>query len=145
MRIGELARLTGSSVRSLRYYEEQGLLDSQRADSGAHRVFHADAVDRVRLLRQLYSAGLSSKVIASILPCVDTPSPELTEESIAIMQAEYARLGEQMAAIADTRDQLHHLIDHATRHLAADVDPAGRCADTDRARTHSDSGLAVTP
>ncbi|MBY6414763.1 MerR family transcriptional regulator [Rhodococcus sp. BP-252] len=117
MRIGELARRTGASVRSLRYYEECGLLDSRRSGSGAHRVYDADAVDRVRLLRQLYSAGLSSTVIASILPCVDAPSSDVTRESIAIMLAEHDRLGEQMQALAETRTQLSYLIEHANRYL----------------------------
>ncbi|SNT40435.1 MerR family transcriptional regulator [Rhodococcoides kyotonense] len=110
MRIGELAQRTGASVRSLRYYEECGLLNSQRSGSGAHRVYDSDAVDRVRLLRQLYSAGLSSTVIASILPCVDAPSSHVTRRSVGIMRAEHERLGEQMQAIAETRSQLSYLI-----------------------------------
>lgn len=118
MRIGELARTTGASVRSLRYYEEQGLLTADRSHGGTHRVYDADAVDRVRLLRQLYSAGLSSTVIASLLPCVDAPSTEVTRESVAILQAEYSRLGEQLQAIEQTRQQLSYIMQCADQYLA---------------------------
>nr|WP_296765142.1 MerR family transcriptional regulator [Rhodococcus sp. (in: high G+C Gram-positive bacteria)] len=117
MKIGELARLSGASVRSLRYYEELGLLEAQRSNAGAHRVYGSDAVDRVGLLRQLYSAGLSSTVIASILPCVDTPSAQLTRESITIMRSEYERLGEQMQTLAGARERLGHVISGASEHL----------------------------
>jgi len=79
VRIGELAARTGASVRSLRYYEERGLLVAERSRS-LQRTYHDDAVDRVHLLRQLYSAGLSSTTIAALLPCVDAPSTEVTRK-----------------------------------------------------------------
>jgi DNA-binding transcriptional MerR regulator len=72
MRIGELARRTGVSERSLRYYEEQGLLRPQRRPSG-YRVFQESDVDTVRHIRILLSAGLGTTTIAEVLPCmVDT-------------------------------------------------------------------------
>lgn len=117
MRIGELAHLTGTSVRSLRYYEERGLLDAQRSTAGAHRIYAPGAVSRVRLLRQLFSAGLSSAVIASILPCVDTPTMRATAESLEIMTAEHSRLGDQIQTLTETREQLDYLISVARRHL----------------------------
>ena len=46
MRIGELARRSGVSVRALRYYEEQGLLRPERSRSG-QLLFTEDAVERV--------------------------------------------------------------------------------------------------
>ncbi|MGW0212157.1 MerR family transcriptional regulator [Streptomyces sp. NPDC003233] len=71
MRIGELAARTGVSVRALRYYEEQHLLSSERSPSGQRHYSH-DAVDRVLLIQQLYAAGLPSKSIVELLPCVVT-------------------------------------------------------------------------
>ena len=109
MRIGDLARRTGTSVRSLRYYEEQGLLTSGRTGTG-QRTYGEDAVARVRLLRQLYNAGLSSTTIATVLPCVDHPSAASTRETIAVMEREHARLGEQVADLVATREQLAYLI-----------------------------------
>jgi DNA-binding transcriptional MerR regulator len=72
MRIGELARRTGVSERSLRYYEEQGLLRPARTPAG-YRVFAESDVDVVRHVQMLISAGLSTKFIREVLPCmVDT-------------------------------------------------------------------------
>ena len=112
MRIGELAGQTGTSVRSLRYYEEHGLLKSKRTASGQRR-YSNDAVERVRLLRRLYSAGLTSTTIATLLPCVDTPSGDVTQESIEIMSRERARINAQIAELVTTRDDLNYLIDAA--------------------------------
>ena len=65
--IGELSARTGVSARSLRYYEEQGLLTPARTAAG-HRRFDAEAVDRVLLVQRLFAAGLTSTEIAPLLP-----------------------------------------------------------------------------
>lgn len=67
--VGRLADASGVSTRSIRYYEEQGLLESQRTDSG-HRRFDPEAVERVVLIQRLFSAGLSSREIVPVLPCM---------------------------------------------------------------------------
>ncbi len=85
MRIGELARRTGVSVRSLRYYEAEGLLLPERGVNG-YRTFAEDDVTRVLQIQLFYSAGLCSGKIAEVLPCVSgdgthlVPSPGLTGE-----------------------------------------------------------------
>src|SRR5690606_30779200 len=71
MRIGELAGRAGVSVRALRYYEEQGLLRPERTSAG-QRVYPESAVERVRFFQDMYAAGLSSRHLAELLPCVDT-------------------------------------------------------------------------
>ncbi len=125
MRIGELAARTGASVRSLRYYEEQGLLHAERSHS-EQRTYDDDAVGRVHLLRQLYSAGLNSTTIAALLPCVDAPSTEVTRETVALMEREHARLGRQIDDLVITRAQLAYLVDAAATHHRDELAAAGR-------------------
>lgn len=69
VRIGELSRRTGVSERSLRYYEERGLLASTRS-AGGQREYSAAAVDRVVHIQELFAAGLPSSTIAGLLPCM---------------------------------------------------------------------------
>ncbi|MGW4097894.1 MULTISPECIES: MerR family transcriptional regulator [unclassified Mycobacterium] len=64
--IGELSRLTGVSVRTIRYYCDEGLLDARRS-SGGHRVFEASAVESLTLVRRLRAAGLGLNAIGDIL------------------------------------------------------------------------------
>lgn len=73
MRIGELAAQAGVSVRSLRYYEQQGLLTSTRSSSG-QRHYTDGEIERVAFIQRLFDAGLSSRTIAELLPCVESPS-----------------------------------------------------------------------
>ncbi|MEV6601364.1 MerR family transcriptional regulator [Actinoplanes sp. NPDC051346] len=107
MRIGELAAKAGVSVRALRYYEEQGLLASTRSASG-QRHYPEPAAERVRLIQVLYSAGLSSKTIAELLPCVDAKVS--TPESQARLAAERDRIDTQIAELVRTRDKLDAVI-----------------------------------
>jgi DNA-binding transcriptional MerR regulator len=69
MRIGELSRRTGVSVRMLRYYEEQGMLAPERLPSG-YREFAETDVQTVKNIRVLLAAGLNTATIAEVLPCV---------------------------------------------------------------------------
>lgn len=107
MRIGELARRSGVSVRALRYYEEQGLLRSSRTPGG-QREYTEDAVDRVRFFQHLYAAGLPSRRIAELLPCVDTGTT--TEEQRAMLDAERARLRQRVDDINTALARLDELI-----------------------------------
>ncbi|MDG4809609.1 MerR family transcriptional regulator [Micromonospora sp. WMMD1120] len=107
MRIGELATTTGVSVRALRYYEEQGLLTATRS-SGGQRHYGDSAVERVHLIQTLYAAGLSSRTILDLLPCVDAKVN--TPESRALLRAELARIDEQINHLRDARNRLDAVI-----------------------------------
>ncbi|WP_433058131.1 MerR family transcriptional regulator [Dactylosporangium sp. CS-033363] len=118
MRIGELSKRTGVSPRSLRYYEDQGLLASARSDAGQRHYSDAD-VKRVALIRQLFDAGMSSRVIASVLPCVDTPTdPAITESAFVTMTHERERIDADIAHLLQTRDALDVLIGINRRYWA---------------------------
>lgn len=94
MRIGELSRRTGMSTRALRYYEEQGLLLPHRTPSG-YREFDDTAVDSVRRIRVLLDAGLPTRVIAEVLPCMADKDRYLAPtcaEMAQDLRAELARM-----------------------------------------------------
>ncbi|MDT0344787.1 MerR family transcriptional regulator [Streptomyces litchfieldiae] len=115
MRIGELASRTGVSVRSLRYYEEQGLLKSSRS-AGGQRHYTDSEVERVTFIQRLYAAGLSSRTIAELLPCVESPSEENSETSLERMVQERDRLSQHIADLMRTRRALDGVIAAARTH-----------------------------
>jgi DNA-binding transcriptional MerR regulator len=57
--IGEVHAITGLSARTLRYYEELGLLPGVRRRSGGRRVYGADEIERLRFIQRLKALGLS--------------------------------------------------------------------------------------
>jgi DNA-binding transcriptional MerR regulator len=68
MKIGELSARTGASPRSLRYYEQQGLLSSERQSNG-YRTYAPNAVAMVETIRSLLDIGLPSRLVKDVLPC----------------------------------------------------------------------------
>jgi DNA-binding transcriptional MerR regulator len=117
MRIGELAARAGVSVRSLRYYEEQGLLTSTRSPSGQRHYTDAE-VERVVFIQRLYAAGLSSSTIVDLLPCVESPSQEASQASFERMSEERDRITAHLEELVRTRDALDGLIARNRAHLA---------------------------
>jgi DNA-binding transcriptional MerR regulator len=111
MRIGEVAAAAGVSTRALRYYEEKDLLAAQRSGSG-QRHYPDGAVERVQLIQQLYAAGLGSKAIAELLPCVHTGIA--TPAMLARLSAERDRIDRQSRELGATRDRLDAVIAAAT-------------------------------
>jgi DNA-binding transcriptional MerR regulator len=109
MRIGDLAAMTGASARSLRYYEEQGLLSSERGSGGQRRYADA-AVERVSVIRSLLAAGLNSSTIRDVLPCIADESirtPWLGER----LDDELTRVDAQLTDLHRTRTILAGLVE----------------------------------
>jgi DNA-binding transcriptional MerR regulator len=117
MRIGELAEHTGVSRRSLRYYEEQGLLVSERTPGG-HREYPGSAVDRVIRIQELFAAGLPSSRIAQLLPCMRDadggPSAIATRQLVTDLTRERDRINRMINDLVRSREVLDEVIEAAS-------------------------------
>lgn len=114
MRIGELSRQSGISVRMLRYYEQQGLLRPRRTPSGYRDYDDADA----RLagdLAQLHAAGLKLSVIAPLLPCLrgDGAGFRPCAAVLASLRGELRAIDERIAALCASRALISGLLEAA--------------------------------
>ena len=112
MLIGELSRRTGVSPRLLRYYEQQGLLQADRAPNG-YREYGEETVGTVRQVRALLDAGLSTEVIRTVLPCAPDAGPgfDWCEELREL-------LGRELAAMDDRIDDLQRTRTTLARYLS---------------------------
>ncbi|GII96552.1 MerR family transcriptional regulator [Sinosporangium siamense] len=114
MRIGELARLVGTSARSLRYYEQQGLLSSVRAENG-YRDFDESAVVRASNIKHLLDSGLNIEDVGAYAAhgCLDRP---LHESPRCAAEGETARrrLAEVDRRIEQLQEQRTRLAVHHT-------------------------------
>ncbi|MFD8964299.1 MerR family transcriptional regulator [Streptomyces sp. NPDC059568] len=114
MRIGELAERTGTSRRLLRYYEEQRLIAPGRSPNG-YREYDESLVGRVLQIRGLLAAGLPTRVIQQILPCLEAPRnihfSGVTPETIAILERERDRMSERIQCLTRNRDAIADYLD----------------------------------
>ncbi|MBF6179526.1 MerR family transcriptional regulator [Nocardia otitidiscaviarum] len=109
MRIGELARRTETSPRLLRYYEEQGLIRVDRSANG-YRDYDERLVDQVVHIRGLLDAGLPTRIIKQILPCLDNPADihfaDATPEIIATLEDQRDRMSQRIDLLTRNRDAM---------------------------------------
>lgn len=95
--IGELARLTGVPVRTVRFYCDEGIVDSVRS-TGGHRRFDRAAVERLGLVRRLRGLGLGLPAVRQVLA---------GERSVAeVVAAERAALDVRLADLSWRRASL---------------------------------------
>ncbi|MEU3341462.1 MerR family transcriptional regulator [Streptomyces sp. NPDC002144] len=107
IRIGEVARGAGVSVRAVRYYEQQGLLVAERSPSG-QRLYRQDVISRIRFFQQMYAAGLTSRRITELLPCWDTGHTDA--EQRAMLRAERDRIQAKVDELQAALDRLDEVI-----------------------------------
>lgn len=110
IRIGDLARETGVSVRLLRYYEAQGLISSQRT-SGGHREFTVDATESVARIRLLLAAGLPTKVIRDVIPCFIGSGSDLDPCVVDHLRARMTELDTRISDLTRARSALGDLLE----------------------------------
>jgi DNA-binding transcriptional MerR regulator len=122
VKIGELAHRTGVTTRTLRYYEEQGLVHPERQANG-YRSYPESAVLRVEQVRDLLAAGLSSRVVRVVVPCFEGSGPQLRPQVDEELAGNLAREVEQMNvridALTRNRDAVSRFLQSATPAAAA--------------------------
>lgn len=122
MRMKEMVQRTGVHERLLRYYEQQGLLAPTRLPSGYREYSDAD-VEAVRRIRNLLTAGLSTTVIAQVLPCVADDSDRLVPtcpDLVRRLQGERQRITQEIEALQTSRAMLDTVLDAAPSALASE-------------------------
>ena len=71
LQIGEVADRVGLSLRTVRYYEEQGLLTPHTRSAGGFRLYRDDQVDRLALIKQMKPLGFTIQEMRELLDARD--------------------------------------------------------------------------
>ncbi|ADV66943.1 MerR family transcriptional regulator [Deinococcus maricopensis] len=117
LRIGQVARATGVSVRAIRHYDQLGLLMPGRADNH-YRTFHAADIDRVKLIQLFLSVGFTLDEIRRWAPCFQEGSSSTTlEHPLDEVRAFYARKIADVEARMRALELLHAKLQRHVRTL----------------------------
>ena len=125
MKIGELSERTGVSTRTIRYYESIGLLPAVSRTPSGYRAYDAEAVERLRFVRDAQATGLTLAEIGSVLEMKDAGA-RTCEHTRRLLRRHLADVDERIRQLVDTR---RHLAEMAER--AESLDPAA-CVDPHR-------------
>lgn len=106
LKIGDFARLADTNLRTLRYYEELGLLEPARRSQGGFRYYRPTDLNRLRMIRDLQELGLSLDAIRELLATRQEGLPRR----------------EMLARVARALDEQQRLIQKRIQELEAQVD-----------------------
>ncbi len=118
-RIGELASRVGLTERTIRYYEELGLLESVKRLEGGVRVYTDDDARRLRFIRKLKTLGLSLHEMLDLEGLYRrhrsnrTVLPRLME----LLDAHLATITERIGELQGLRDEIRSYREHVARRL----------------------------
>ncbi len=126
MQIGVLANLTGVSVKTIRYYEEIGLLDAPRRTTSGYRDYDPDAAERLRFIRASQASGLSLGEIRGIVafrhrgesPCAHV---------LDVLRRRGDEINRQILELVLAREVIESLVERARTLDPSDCSPSGVC------------------
>jgi DNA-binding transcriptional MerR regulator len=118
-RIGELASRVGLTERTIRYYEELGLLESVKRLEGGVRVYTDDDVRRLRYIQKLKTLGLSLQEMLELENMYrlhrsnSTVLPRLME----LLDAHLATIDDKVGELQALQDEIRSYREHVARRL----------------------------
>lgn len=126
MRIGELARTTGTTTRALRYYETQGLLAAPRTSNG-YREYDETHLKLVQEIQALQAVGFALEDTRPFVECLRAghESGDSCADSVAVYQRKIDELDACIARLSEVRAELTQKLERS-RHQEVRV-VTGRC------------------
>lgn len=107
MRIGELAERTGTTTRTLRYYESRGLLSARRTGNG-YRAYGEEDVRLLRQIRLLQDFGFGLEETRPFVDCLRAghPAGDSCPASLEVYRAKLAELDACISRLQEVREQV---------------------------------------
>lgn len=104
LRIGEVARRSGLTLRTLRHYDDLGLLVPSGRSSGDYRLYSPDDLHRLLAIQHLKSLGLSLDEVAAALDDPGFDAADALARHIAVVEERLAGERELLARLRGLRD-----------------------------------------
>ncbi len=126
MQIGDVQRRSGVPAKTIRYYEEIGVLASPARTPGGYRAYEEDVLARLRFVRAAQSAGLKLGEIREVIALRDrgrTPCAHVVD----LIAKRAAEIDAQIAELERLRAELRRLARRAARLDPKDCRPDEVC------------------
>lgn len=111
LRIGELAKATGVTVETLRYYEHQGLLTAPARGDNGYRYYSPENLERVHFILRAKAVGFTLKDIEELLSLEVQRESHTCQEVKDMAEAKLAEIEQRMSELARMREALSTLTD----------------------------------
>lgn len=126
MRIGEIAERAGVTTKTVRYYEQLGILPEPERTSSGYRTYGDDTLERLRFIRDAQSTGLNLTEIHSILEMKDH-GERSCEHTLQLLERHVHDIDTQIARLTEARATLRELAELAGTSNLTDCTDPHRC------------------
>jgi DNA-binding transcriptional MerR regulator len=126
MQIGELAKLTNTSTKTIRFYEDSGLLPPPARSASGYRDYGPEIVDRLRFIHRGQAAGLTLQKVRQILAIHDrgeAPCGHVRQ----LLNTRLDQVRAQIAELVALEGHLQSLLDRASRGEPTEHDQSTVC------------------
>lgn len=115
MKINELAKLTGLTAHTIRYYEKEGLLDDRhiKREANNYRNYSDKAVERLRLIKKFQNIGCTLTELKDVLYSVDN-GVRTNKEIIDWIQTKITEVENKQREYTQMLKTLNAMLDHRT-------------------------------
>ncbi|HVV82316.1 MAG TPA: MerR family transcriptional regulator [Kofleriaceae bacterium] len=112
LRVGELARAVGKTVRAMHLYEELGLLEPAARSEGGFRLYAEDAVERIRWIVKLQAIGFTLPEIQGFVKDFQAAGSgkQATDRVRAVFRAKQDEIREQITQLKMIENDLHEAV-----------------------------------
>ena len=108
MNISDVSRATDLSVKTIRYYEREGLIEPDRKQNG-YRNFDIKDIDRLRFIRRARSFGFSVSDCRALLALYENPA-RASADVKALARKRFRTIAQQIADLRGRQEELLSLI-----------------------------------
>ncbi len=128
--IAQVREITGLSARTLRYYEELGLLPGVRRRAGGRRVYGAEEVERLRFIQRLKTLGLSLAEVKDLNAVygIGGSTRAMLERLELLLGRHLEGLEARIGDLIGLRDEIGRYRDRVRSRVAGRRRPSGRAA-----------------
>jgi DNA-binding transcriptional MerR regulator len=133
--IGEVAKSSGVTAKTIRYYEQIGVLPAPRRGVSGYRLYDGPAVERLTFIRRARSLGVSLRQLKTLIGALDgQPRPALRPRLRAMIGEQLGTVKSRMAELDVLRQELEHVLKRMSDWKTGPDGRGCRCLDPARPR-----------
>jgi MerR family transcriptional regulator, copper efflux regulator len=135
--IGQLSRATGVAAKTIRYYEQIGLLPIPSRTAAGYRQYDQPSVQRLRFIRRARSLGLPLREVKTVIVRLDgRPRSALRPRLLAVVRRQLSALQDQSAELRKLQQQLEQVLHRLSSSPPVQHREGCRCLEIEGAGDH---------
>jgi MerR family copper efflux transcriptional regulator len=139
--IGQLAQATGVTAKTIRYYEQVGVLPRANRTAAGYRQYAEQGLHRLLFVRRARTLGLSLRNVKSLTAALDDgPRAAVRPRLLRMVRDQLSAVQQQISDLHRFQRQLEHVVQRLLELPPPDHSSGCRCLEMDDATTHRPNG-----